>query len=113
MARVKPRSNVYALMPILACLIMGFGIWLTWDQGVRLYREDPEIDAQPKVIKKLVLPDATPEPEGDVTEEITEGEGTEEDEGATEGAPTDDDGTAPGEADGAAPPADGGEAAPE
>ena len=30
MPRVRPRSNIYAFMPVLATLIMVFGIVLTW-----------------------------------------------------------------------------------
>jgi hypothetical protein len=61
MARVKPRSNVYALMTILASLIMAFGCWLTYDQGLRPYITD---QPPPKTlpVPDTIVPIEKPEP---------------------------------------------------
>ena len=107
MARVKPRSNVYALMTILASLIMAFGCWLTYDQGLRPYITDQPPPKMPPV-PESVVPISKPEPEETVDTVGTPTEGTEGTEGAGEGgvAPDEDDGTV---APGAGPDEGGGE----
>ena len=45
MPRVRPRSNIYALMPILATLIMAGGITLTW---MRISEYTGETKAKPR-----------------------------------------------------------------
>jgi hypothetical protein len=59
MARVRPRSNIYALLPILACLIMGAGIYFTIvDLGVYRNATPPEPTYKPtKRVPDLVKPE--------------------------------------------------------
>jgi len=71
MPRVRPRSNIYALMPILATLIMAAGIAVTWMRIAEYtgpiqakplppapIREHPE----PAVVPKETAPAKTEEP---------------------------------------------------
>jgi hypothetical protein len=102
MARVKPRSNVYALMTILASLIMAFGCWLTYDQGLRPYM----IDQPPP--KSLPVPDSVvpiEKPEPTEAVDSVDAPGTEGTEEGTEGAGEGD--VAPGEGDGTEAPGAG------
>ncbi|MFP4055542.1 MAG: hypothetical protein ACLF0G_01600 [Candidatus Brocadiia bacterium] len=96
MARVKPRPNVYALMPVLATLIMGVGIYFTWQEVAPYTRE-----LEPKERPEQRLPyveDRTPKAKKDDKAKATESDtepGGERDEGP---APTEapDAGPAPG-----------------
>lgn len=56
MARVRVRSNVYAAMPILASIIMGFGIYVTWVEVAKYH--DP--DMKPQNVPKPDLPAVIP-----------------------------------------------------
>jgi hypothetical protein len=60
MPRVRPRSNVYALMPILATIIMVGGIALTWTR-ISQYLREPELGPRPKVAGPAV-PNVEPLP---------------------------------------------------
>lgn len=51
MARVKPRSNIYAFLPFVACLIMGLGIGFTWVR-IQDYR-GPEPPPDPLPLMKV------------------------------------------------------------
>ena len=103
MARVKPRSNVYAVMPILACLIMGYGIWRTYER-IQIYTAETDPDPKdvplPDVPERLMpeQPKAEEAPEAPVTE------GEEEEAPGDEIAPTEGD-----DEGGAVAPAEGGE----
>jgi len=48
MPRVRPRSNIYALMPILATIIMVGGITLTW-MRISQYMGEPKARPRPPV----------------------------------------------------------------
>jgi len=93
MARVKPRSNIYALMPILATVFMALGIAATWVLGIEKYTGEvdigpppaPEVRRFPELPKPAVV-----EPPAEEKEKIQEGE----DEG--EIAPDEEEEKAPG-----------------
>ena len=103
MARVRPRSNIYALLPILACLIMAGGIFATW-QRVQKYRgpNDPE----PTVKLTTAIPRYA-KPEQPKEEPIIEAP-TVPGEGAPV-APAEGEGVAPAEGGEGLAPAEGGE----
>lgn len=112
MARAKVRSNVYAAMPILACLIMAFGIYFTWARLAEY--DDPNMKPvnvpKPKlasVIKADPVPDAAPT---DATRPATDAKPKTDGEAPDEGAPEDVAPPAKGGTTPAAPPAGDGPA---
>ncbi len=107
MARVKARSNVYAFLPFLACLIMGVGIGFTWVR-IQDYRgPEPPATYQPRDVVPDYIQPEQPKVEEPVIEETTTPGEEEEPAAPDEG----EEGVAPAEGDeGAAPaPAEGGE----
>ncbi len=91
MPRVRPRSNVYAVMPILATLIMAFGITLTWLRIAEYLGPEP---APPPVPPAPARRNPEPRPlptTGESVAPTTPGVGEEaapEEVAPTEGAPT-------------------------
>ncbi|MFW6161474.1 MAG: hypothetical protein ACODAJ_01825 [Planctomycetota bacterium] len=94
MARAKPRSNIYAFFPFLACLIMGVGIWRSIVRIQEYRGPEPEIKRPPSTEVREHLPPPKPAPEEPALEEP--GPGLEEEETAP-GAPLE------GEEEGAPP----------
>ena len=123
MARVRVRSNIYAALPFLACLVMGVGCYFAV-QRLMEYRNDdirPNVtlpplpglgDEEPAVTPGEGDTPAVPTPGTDVPDDdapAPDGADAPADDGAV---PPADDGAAPPADDGAAPPADGGAAPP-
>lgn len=90
MPRVRPRPNIYALLPILATLIMAFGITLTWLRIAEYLGPEPTPRPVPPAPGRRVPepPKAPPKkaPATSLTTQPTEGLGGET--APEEGAPT-------------------------
>jgi len=90
MPRVRPRSNIYALLPILATLVIAFGITLTWMRIAEYMREPVETPVPPAPPRQHPGPPTLP-----TTKEApavpapgTGEEAAPEEAAPTEGAPT-------------------------
>lgn len=63
MARAKPRSNIYAFLPFLACALMVVGIVFTW-VPIQKYRDPdmkPTVKPMTRIPDHLRPPQAKPE----------------------------------------------------
>lgn len=98
MARAKARSNIYAALPLLACLILAGGTALSY---IRLeeYRTEPTLDPLPPGKPRQFVPVAEPRPDDVPVDGKAKPEGGGEaapDEGGTvapdEGGPAPDEG---------------------